>query len=28
LRPLGIAVRRTPLTPYNLWAQLQAASRA
>ncbi|HZR99812.1 MAG TPA: xanthine dehydrogenase family protein molybdopterin-binding subunit [Chloroflexota bacterium] len=25
LRPLGIAARRLPLSPYNLWAQIQEA---
>jgi carbon-monoxide dehydrogenase large subunit len=28
LRPLGIAARRLPLSPYNLWAQIQEAPRA
>ena len=26
LRPLGVDARRMPLSPYNLWAQIQQAA--
>ena len=28
LRPLGVDARRMPLSPYNLWAQIQEAAGA